>query len=398
MKGADFLGRHLAATTPHPLGNRVLRAEGAWIEFEGGERVFDMVSGICTGSLGHGHPAILRAIHDQVDAHLQVMVYGEFAQVAQDRAAATLCAMLPETLDSVYFVNSGAEAIEGAIKLARRAGAAQGRTQIMALEGAYHGSTTGALALSSPSERRDVFQPLLPDVAHLPLEDLAALQSIGPQTAAVFAETVQGDAGIRPLSTDYLRALRARCDATGALLVLDEIQCGLGRTGRLHAFERAGIVPDVLCLGKSLGGGMPIGAFIARRALMEQLSFDPHLGHITTFGGHPVACAAAAAFLGALQSEVDLQRVERIGADWSARLQANPAVHSVRGSGLFLGVDLQDAEHVNRLVLEARRRGVLVFWFLGRPKGFRLAPPLNASDQELEAAFIELLEALNTVA
>jgi acetylornithine/succinyldiaminopimelate/putrescine aminotransferase len=397
MEGADFLERHLAATTPHPLGDRVVGAQGSWIELNGSERLFDMVSGVGTSSLGHGHPAILEAIHGQVDAHLHVMVYGEFAQAPQDRAAALLCSMLPAPLDTVYFVNSGTEAIEGAIKLARRVGAAEGRTKCIALQGAYHGGTTGALALAGKSARRDVFQPLLPDVEHVPLEDLSALTAIDEKTAAVFAETIQGDAGIRPLSSAYLKALRKRCDETGALLVLDEIQCGLGRTGRLHAFERAGIVPDVLCLGKALGGGMPIGALVARRGLMEQLSFAPKLGHITTFGGHPVTCAAAAAFLGALKSEVDLPRVERIGADWLARLSAHHAVREVRGQGLFLGVDLESAEHVNLLVAEARKRGLLLFWFLSRPTGFRLAPPLNASDAELESAFLKLLAALDVV-
>ena len=392
MEGADFLGRHLAATTPHPLGECVVGANGCWIELEGGDRLFDMVSGIGVSALGHGHPGVRAAIHGQVDRHLHVMVYGEYAQAAQDAAASALIETLQDPLDTVYFVNSGAEAIEGAIKLARRA---TRRNGLVAMEGAYHGGTTGALALSEPTERREVFEPLMPGVEHVAVEDFEALQKIGAQTAAVFAETVQGDAGVVPLSSAYLQALRSRCDQTGALLVLDEIQCGLGRTGRTHAFERAGIVPDILCLGKALGGGLPIGAFVASRELMAQLSHSPKLGHVTSFGGHPVVTAASAAFLAALKHEVDLARVERVGADWSARLRAHPAVVEVRSAGLMIGVDLASAEHVNRLVEAARRRNLLIFWFLSRPIGFRLSPPLNADASELEEAFAQLLLSLD---
>jgi acetylornithine/succinyldiaminopimelate/putrescine aminotransferase len=335
---------------------------------------------------------VLAAIHGQVDRHLHVMVYGEYAQAAQDAAASALIETLQDPLDTVYFVNSGAEAIEGAIKLARRATRRRG---LVAMEGAYHGGTTGALALSEPTERRDVFEPLMPGVEHVAVEDFEALQKIGAQTAAVFAETVQGDAGVVPLSSAYLQALRSRCDQTGALLVLDEIQCGLGRTGRTHAFERAGVVPDILCLGKALGGGLPIGAFVASSELMAQLSHSPKLGHVTSFGGHPVVTAASAAFLAALKHEVDLAWVERVGADWAARLRAHPAVVEVRSAGLMIGVDLASAEQVNRLVEAARRRNLLIFWFLSRPTGFRLSPPLNANASELEEAFVQLLLSLD---
>ena len=260
-----FLDRGLAMTTPHPLGERIVRAEGCWMETESGERLFDMVSGIGVSSLGHGHPAIRRALQKQLDRHLHVMVYGEYAQEAQDRAAARLLSSLEGTgLDAVYFVNSGTEAIEGAMKLVRRA---TGRTEILAVEGGYHGATFGALSLSTPSHRRNAFMPLLPDVSHVPFGSAAAVDRITERTAAVFVETVQGDAGIRPVPADHLQALRKRCSDVGALLVLDEIQCGLGRTGHVHAFQRVGVVPDVLVLGKALGGGMPIGAFVAGREL-----------------------------------------------------------------------------------------------------------------------------------
>jgi acetylornithine/succinyldiaminopimelate/putrescine aminotransferase len=391
----DFLGRGLAMTTPHPLGERMVGAEGCWLITDTGERLFDLVSGIGVSSLGHGHAGIRQALHEQIDSHLHVMVYGEYAQKSQDLAADRLLAGLrPHGLDAVYFVNSGTEAIEGAMKLARRV---TGRTGILGLMGGYHGATTGALSLSTPSHRRNAFLPLLPDVDHLPFGDEQALEQISCRTAAVFAETVQGDAGIRTLPRDYAKALRARCDEVGALLILDEIQCGLGRTGYLHAFEALDIVPDVLVLGKALGGGMPIGAFVASQARMTTLRLAPKLGHITTFGGHPVACAGAAAFLKALDA-LDLAGVRTRGEHWKARLAAHPAVCEVRGSGYFLGVDLDGPERVAALVAAARRRNLVLFWFLSRPQGFRIAPPLNAPEGELEGALQALLSALDEVA
>ena len=391
---SDFLQRGLAMTTPHPLGERIVRAEGCWMETESGERLFDMVSGIGVSSLGHGHPAIRRALREQLDRHLHVMVYGEYAQDAQDRAASRLLSTLTGTeLDSVYFVNSGTEAIEGAMKLARRV---TGRTEILGVEGGYHGATFGALSLSTSSHRRNAFMPLLPDVSHLPFAEHSALERITNRTAAVFVETIQGDAGIRPVPEDHLRALRHRCSEVGALLVLDEIQCGLGRTGHVHAFQRYGIVPDVLVLGKALGGGMPIGAFIAGQNRMSTLREEPKLGHITTFGGHPMACAAAAAFLECLE-ELDWEAIRLTGERWSRALSEHSAVMAVRGYGHFLGVDLDGPERVSALVAAARRRGVVLFWFLSRPQGFRLAPPLNASREELDQALQWLLDALDEV-
>lgn len=389
-----FLDRGLAMTTPHPLGERIVRAEGCWMETESGERLFDMVSGIGVSSLGHGHPAIRRALQEQLDRHLHVMVYGEYAQEAQDRAASKLLSSLEGTgLDAVYFVNSGTEAIEGAMKLVRRA---TGRTEILAVEGGYHGATFGALSLSTPSHRRNAFMPLLPDVSHVPFGSAAAVDRITERTAAVFVETVQGDAGIRPVPAEHLHALRKRCSDVGALLVLDEIQCGLGRTGHVHAFQRVGVVPDVLVLGKALGGGMPIGAFVAGRDCMSSLREHPKLGHITTFGGHPMACAAAAAFLQELQG-LDWERIRSTGAQWTQALSAHPAVVDVRGHGHFLGVDLDGPDRVSALVAAARKRGVVLFWFLSRPQGFRLAPPLNASADELDQALQWLLESLDEV-
>ena len=390
----DFFDRGLAMTTPHPLGERIVRAQGCWMETASGERLFDMVSGIGVSSLGHGHPAIATALREQLDRHLHVMVYGEYAQEAQDRAANRLLEGLsPSGLDAVYFVNSGAEAIDGAMKLARRV---TGRTEILGVEGGYHGSTFGALSLSTPSHRRNAFMPLLPDVSHIPFGSEAALESITQRTAAVFVETIQGDAGVRSLSNVHLVALRKRCSEVGALLVLDEIQCGLGRTGYLHAFQRTEVVPDVLVLGKALGGGMPIGAFVTSKKRMASLSEAPKLGHITTFGGHPMACAACAAFLEELV-KLDWLQIRSTGERWKAALSNHPAVQEVRGHGHFLGVDLDGPERVSRLVAAARSRGLVLFWFLSRPQGFRLAPPLNASMDDMNQALALLLDALDEV-
>lgn len=390
----DFLGRGLAMTTPHPLGERIVRAQGCWLETAEGERLFDLVSGIGVSNLGHGHPAIRQALSNQLDQHLHVMVYGEYAQEAQDRAAQVLLSTLSGTaLDTVYFVNSGTEAIEGAMKLVRRV---TGRTEIFGVQGGYHGATFGALSLSTPSHRRNAFMPLLPDVHHLAFADDAELERITERTAAVFVETVQGDAGIRPVPEAHLRALKARCESVGALLVLDEIQCGLGRTGRVHAFEGTGVEPDVLVLGKALGGGMPIGAFVASSERMQALREHPKLGHITTFGGHPMACAAAAAYLSEL-TQLDLDVVRKQGEMWKMALAAHPLVREVRGCGHFLGVDLESPDQVAALVSAARKRGLVLFWFLSRPQGFRLAPPLNAPPQELQGALDALLAAMDDV-
>ena len=392
--GADFEGRGLAMTTPHPLGDRIVKADGCWLETSEGERLFDLVSGIGVSSLGHGHPAIREALQRQLDQHLHVMVYGEYAQQAQDDAASALLATLEgHGLDAVYFVNSGTEAIEGAMKLARRV---TGRTEVLGMTGGYHGATMGALSLSTPSWRRNAFFPLLPEVAHLEHGRMDDLERITCRTAAVFVETVQGDAGIRSLTPEYWKALRKRCDEMGTLLVLDEIQCGLGRTGHVHAFEATPVVPDVLVLGKALGGGMPMGAFVSSRARMAALRDGPKLGHITTFGGHPMACAASAAFLKVLAS-LDLEAVRANGRTWKEALENHAVVREVRGSGHFLGVDLDGPERVGRLVKAARQRNMILFWFLSRPQGFRIAPPLIVTKEELDGALRALLESLDEV-
>ena len=382
----DLLRDGLAQTTLHPLGLRVAQAKGSRLILEDGSEIIDFISGIGASSFGHSHPDILRAIHEQVDKHLHVMVYGEMRQTAQDLAAHRLLELLPEKLDAVYFVNSGAEAIDAAMKLVRRV---TGRTKILAVTGGYHGNTFGALSVSSNVERKAPFAPLVGDIELIEWNDPTGLNAIDASVAGVIVETVQGDAGIRIPDTDWLQAMRDKCSDAGAHLVLDEIQCGFGRTGRPFAFEHFGIVPDHLCLGKALGGGMPMGALVSNKSQLQQFAHSPSLGHITTFGGHPVPCAASAA-ASALLKATDWQRVEAVGATIEKTMLQCEQVHDVRRTGLYIAVELASAEAVNYVVQHAMKRGVLVFYFLSTPQAFRIAPPLNIND-------VDLREALHTL-
>lgn len=386
-----LLDAGLAQTTLHPLGKDVERAQGPWIYLTDGTRWMDLISGIGVSSFGHGHPAILAALHTQIDRHLHAMVYGELGQTPQYEAARRLCALLPRPLEAVYFVNSGAEAIDGAMKLAKRK---TGRKRFLACQGGYHGNTQGALSVSYNPMRRAPFEPLLPGIDFVPFNDPSALAAIDGSQAAFVVETVQGDAGIRIPDATWLQAIRRRCDETGTMLVLDEIQAGMGRTGRPFAFQHFGVVPDILCLGKALGGGMPIGAFVASAEDMALLAQDPELGHITTFGGHPVVCAGAAAALALLEA-TDWTAVERHGKMLEQALASHPAVREVRRLGLFMAVECRDSATVNRVVENALQRGVLIYWFLSTPQAFRMAPPLNLLDSEVEWAIEQLLCALD---
>ena len=294
MSTEQLLKEGLAQTTLHPLNLRVKSASGVMIQMEDGREVIDFISGIGVSSFGHGHPAINAALKRQIDLHLHVMVYGEMRQETQDLAAVELCSLLPSSLDAVYFVNSGAEAIDGALKLAR---SSTGRSKIIAVEGGYHGNTFGALSVSSNQSRKAPFEPLIPEINFISWNNPTDLGVIDESIAAVIVETVQGDAGIRIPDALWLQNLRRVCSEKGVLLILDEIQCGMGRTGRPFAFEHFDVIPDILCLGKALGGGLPMGAFVSSRELMRQFATSPALSHITTFGGHPLPCASAAAAL-----------------------------------------------------------------------------------------------------
>lgn len=389
----EFLRDGLAQTTLHPLGLRVSHAKGSRLTLENGSEIIDFISGIGASSFGHSHPDILRAIHEQVDKHLHVMVYGEMRQTAQDLAAHRLLNLLPAQLDAVYFVNSGAEAIDAAMKLVRRV---TGRSKILAVKGGYHGNTFGALSISSNTERKAPFSPLVGGIELIEWNNLTGLDAIDASVAGVIVETVQGDAGIRIPDADWLQTLRGKCTEAGAHLVLDEIQCGFGRTGRPFAFEHFGIVPDHLCLGKALGGGMPLGALISNKRHLRQFAHSPSLGHITTFGGHPVPCAASAA-ASALLTATDWRRIEAVGATIERAMQQCDHVQEVRRIGLYIAVELASADAVNCVVQLAMKRGVLVFYFLSTPEAFRIAPPLNISDADLHEALETLISCIDDV-
>lgn len=374
------------------MGLDVERAEGIWIYTTDGKRYMDMISGIGVSALGHGHPGIKEAIKSQVDKHLHVMVYGEFSQAASQKAGDRLIDLLPEKLDNVYFTNSGAEANEAALKLAKRV---TGSSKIVSFNGSYHGSTHGALSVTGNEVKKYAFRPLLPDVHFIDLDDHEGLQVIDNQCAAVILETVQGDAGVRIPTQEYMRALREKCTEVGAVLILDEIQCGLGRTGKMFAFEHFDIEPDILTLGKALGGGMPIGAMCASQNLMSQFTHDPELGHITTFGGHPVACAAADAFLTALTDEVKMTRIDEQGEHIKARLSRGSGVKEIRQIGLFFAIDMGSAQRVQKVVEGCLERGLISFWFLSCPTAFRIAPPYTMTQEEVDAACDIILAAMD---
>ena len=394
-----FLGQGLASTTLHPLGLEIEGAAGPWIHLKGGGKVFDGISGIGVSNFGHGHPAITDSLHAQLELNLHTMVYGEFIQDVQRQATASLRDSLPAHLDCVYFVNSGAEAVDAALKLAKRL---TGRTKIMGVEGGYHGNTHGALSVSSNETRKAPFRPLLPEVSFLKWNDMADLAHIDANTAAVIVETVQGDAGIRIPDKAWLQALANTCRENGAMFILDEIQCGMGRTGTTWAFSQFEVVPDILCMGKALGGGMPVGAIATCTHRMSQLAHSPSLGHITTFGGHPMACAGVRGAFEVLE-QVDMKQVETRCQHWQEALAAHRAVLQVRRIGAFMAVEMEHADLVTQVVtagLQPARQGetgVLMFWFLSVPHAFRLAPPLTATDQEMEDGLALVLKALDSV-
>lgn len=388
MDHSTFLDLGLAQTTLHPLNLEVHRAEGIHIELRDGRKIIDFISGIGVSSFGHANPTIVQALRDQLDRHLHVMVYGEFQQESQTVAAERLLSFLPDNLNSIYFVNSGAEAIDGALKLARRA---TGRSKIVAFEGSYHGNTLGALSVSANQQRRRPFEPLLPGVEFISWNDASSLPKIDSQTAAVILETVQGDAGVRIPDFGWMNSLRAKCSEVGAMLILDEIQCGMGRTGKPFAYEHYQIVPDILCLGKALGGGMPMGAFVANTAHMSLLAQNPALGHITTFGGHPMPCAGAAAAM-LVMSKLDWVQIESCASEFQNLMSSHQLVKEIRRLGAFIAVELQDEQAVDFCVKRALEKGLLIFYFLSTPQAFRVAPPLTMSPEEWKVATSILLE------
>jgi acetylornithine/succinyldiaminopimelate/putrescine aminotransferase len=389
---ASFL-KHLAQTSPSPLALDIVRAEGCWLTARDGSRYLDLVAGLAVNNVGHRHPRVVAAIKEQADRYLHVIPYGEFIQEPQVSFAERLTGLLPRGLDSVYFVNSGTEAVEAALKLAKRA---TGRTGLIGCRKSYHGSTHGSLSLTDNVAKKFRNLPLLPGVDHIAFNSTAELDRIDAGTAAVVVEPIQGDAGVRVPAPAWLAALRARCTATGALLVFDEVQTGFGRTGRRFALEHFGVVPDILVLGKALGGGLPMGAFISSPERMALLSHDPVLGHITTFGGHPLACAAGLAALNALEEEDLTANAVRMGSLFKQHL-THPLIKEVRGLGLMLAVELGDAGLVQRVVNKCLGQGVLGFWFLSCPTAFRIAPPLIISEHEVLHACKTIKQALDQI-
>ncbi len=383
--------QHVAQTSPAPLALEIVKAEGCTLWDAWGKEYIDGIGGISVANVGHRHPAVIAAIQQQLDAYLHVMVYGEFVQSPQVQYAKALTSRLPPTLNSVYFTNSGAEAVEGAMKLAKRA---TGRTEIAAFTNSYHGSTQGALSIIGDEYWRNAFRPLLPGVQHLQYNSFQDLETITTRTACVIAETIQAEAGIIAPKPEWITALRNRCTQTGTLLILDEIQTGFGRTGALWGFEKVGAVPDVLLLGKALGGGMPLGAFIADRQLMQQLTANPVLGHITTFGGHPVCCAAGLAAFNALLNEGLVHGVLKKLQLFQQRLK-HPCIRSFRSAGLLMAVEFDSFESCKRVVDACIAAGLITDWFLFAPHCLRLSPPLTITGNEIEKACDIILHGLS---
>lgn len=382
--------RHVAQTSSAPLALEISRAEGLYLYDTDGKRYLDLIAGIGVSCLGHRHPQVEAAVREQTGRYWHTLVYGEYVLAPQVQLATLLAEQLPG-LDAAYFVNSGAEAVEGAMKLAKRY---TGRADFVACHKAYHGSTQGAASLMSPTDFTLAYQPLLPGIRHIDFNNFGSLGKIDRHTAGVIVETVQAEVGLRLPDPDWLAALRRRCDETGALLILDEIQAGYGRTGSLFAFEQYGIRPDILLLAKGFGGGMPIGAFIAPHRVMQVLSVDPPLGHITTFGGHPV-CAAAA--LATLQVLLESDLIARVAEKEQLfrKLLVHPGIQELRSAGLWLAVDLGNAALVQQVIGYCLKQGLITDWFLFNDRCLRIAPPLTIGEEAIRFACSVILEALS---
>jgi acetylornithine/N-succinyldiaminopimelate aminotransferase len=388
----QFFFRHVAQTSPSPLSLEIKSASGIHLTDVNGKTYVDLISGISVSSLGHNNPKINEAIKKQMDAHQHLMVYGEFIQSSQVLLAKKLADLLPGNLSNVFFLNSGSEAVEGALKLAKRY---TGRSEIISFDNAYHGSTHGALSVCGNEELKNSFRPLLPDIRILAFNSIKQLEQISNKTACVIIEPIQGEAGVRVANKDFLSALRKRCNETGTLLIYDEIQTGMGRSGKLFAFEHEQIVPDILLLGKAFGGGMPLSAFISSNEIMSSLTHNPVLGHITTFGGHPLSCAASLAALEVLTSGNLIEEALQKEKVFRKHLQ-HSLIKEIRGKGLILSLQFQ-SEEMNRAVIdECIQRGVLVDWFLFAPDCMRICPPLIISEEEIIHSCSVIIESINS--
>lgn len=384
---------HLAQTSPAPLLLEIVSADGLYLKDVNGEKYLDLISGIGVSNVGHRHPKVVAAIKGQVDKHLHVMVYGEFVQAPQVKLAEALAELMDHKLDASYLVNSGSEAIEGAMKLAKRY---TGRSRIVSCYDAYHGSSHGALSLSGSELFKQNYRPLLPGIDHIRFGCIDDLEAITEETAALVVETVQGEAGVKVGSQLFWDAVRKKCTETGTLLILDEIQCGFGRTGKFWAFQHYGIVPDILVAAKGMGGGMPIGCFMASQHMMQVLTENPVLGHITTFGGHPVSSAAALATLKVIKEEEllkDVPEKERLFHE----LLKHPKIKEVRSKGLLMAVEFESYDVLKAIIDQAIQLGLITDWFLYNDRSMRVAPPLTISEEEIRKACKIILQAIDHV-
>jgi acetylornithine/N-succinyldiaminopimelate aminotransferase len=398
MNERQLFQKHLAPTSLEPMALPIVKAKGSSLFDDEGNEYIDLIGGISVCNIGHCHPKVVAAIKEQAEQYLHVMVYGEVIQSPQVQYAVLLTKHLPENLNSVYFTNSGAEAVEGAMKLAKRI---TGRTEILACHNSYHGSTQGALSIIGDEYWRNAYRPLLPDIRHVWHNNFDSLQYITTRTACIILETVQAEAGVLVPDAAWMKALRKRCDEVGALLILDEIQVGFGRTGNLWGFTQFDIVPDVLLLGKALGGGLPLGAFIASSEIMLSLADKPVLGHITTFGGHPLSCVAGKAAMEVLWEEKMLEEVLKKEQLFLSLLK-HPAIKAVRSKGLMMAIELADFEMVKHVIVNCLKgyefknaiSRVFTDWFLFAPNCIRLVPPLNIAEEEIRKACTVLISAI----
>ncbi len=390
ISNRELFLKNTAQTSDSPRLLEIERAEAVYLYGPNGEKYIDLVSGFNVSNIGHRHPKVLEAIQDQLDKFMHVTVYGEFVQAPQVQFATELLAVLPDSFQSVYFTNSGAEAVEGAMKVAKKY---TGRREIIAAKNAYHGSTQGALSLIGNDAYREAYAPLLPEISFVEYNNLPDLENITDKTAAVVVEAIQGEAGVRVPTTAYMQALRKKCNETGALLIFDEIQTGFGRTGKLFAFEHFGIVPDILMLAKGIGGGMPLGAFIASKDIMDVIKANPMLGHITTFGGHPVSCAAARASLRVIQDDRLVEDVERKANLFRNELNI-PQIKEIRGLGLMMCLQLENFDQVYQVSNYCATEGLIIDWYLHCETALRIAPPLTISDDEIKLSCKIIREAI----
>ena len=391
MNERELFLRHIAQTSPSPLAFEIKKAEGCLLYDTNGKEYIDLIGGISVANIGHRHPKVIEAIKKQLDAYMHVMVYGEFIETPQVQYAKLLTDNLPPSLNSVYFTNSGAEAIEGSMKLSKRV---TNRTQIIAFRNSYHGSTQGALSIIGDEYWRNAFRPLLPDVLHLEYNSFESLDEISEKTACVILETIQAEAGIIIPSKEWLQALRKKCTGFETLLILDEIQAGFGRTGKLWGFENFEIVPDVLVLGKALGGGMPLGAFISDKKMMDAFTENPVLGHITTFGGHPVCCAAGMSAMKVLLEEKMISGVKEKEKLFRSIL-IHPKIKAIRSFGLWMAVEFDSFETNKKIIDACIENGVMTDWFLFASNCLRISPPLIVSENQITEACNKILNAIS---